>query len=351
MKRLMVLLMLLLTVCSSTLAESIDDVLKDCKLDKNRWKVVEWYKADSFVRFYDSDSLSVTGPGQFDVTISDYYYGTTCRKDSCAQLGSKHYHLEKWGFNSAESKGTLRSFSTQDANGDTVNTYDYPANMQIATELNKKSIETKTMLKIKDSLKADKTFTSEVPKQDKPKADNHYGRFAPLPQPIGSSDGEWVYLGRFIGTSGNTYLEAILNMKPFESTTARDGVFDVYYNHTHDRCKYYETGYSYGCILKFVPLDTNGNKLQRRGVYTELVDIGGGTKGAFAGSVKNVRRYDTATHELTETLVRDGYKDSELNPVTNYGYKGAVFSGVADSPFWRAFNNSKCPGDDGWKRR
>ena len=82
-----------------------------------------------------------------------------------------------------------------------------------------------------------------------------------------------------------------------------------------------------------------------------VVDIGGGTKGAFAGSVKNVRRYDTATHELTETLVRDGYKDSELNPVTNYGYKGAVFSGVADSPFWRAFNNSKCPGDDGWKRR
>ena len=52
MKKLMLLVMLLLTVCSSAFAESIDDVLKDCKLDRNHWKVVEWSKADHFVRFY-----------------------------------------------------------------------------------------------------------------------------------------------------------------------------------------------------------------------------------------------------------------------------------------------------------
>ena len=79
MKKLMLLVMLLLTVCSSAFAESIDDVLKDCKLDRNHWKVVEWSKADHFVRFYDSDSVSVTGPGQFEVIINDYYYGSTCR--------------------------------------------------------------------------------------------------------------------------------------------------------------------------------------------------------------------------------------------------------------------------------
>ena len=342
------LVMLLLTICSSAFAESIDDVLKDCKLDRNRWKVVEWCKVDNYVRFYDSKSVSVTGPGQFETIIYDYFYNGTCNSDSCKQRGNKHYHSEKVGFNATKSTSTLRSFATKDANENTIDSFEYPAKMQIAAEFNKKSIEAKTMLKIKDSLKNDKTFTAEVPKQDKPKADNHYGRFAPLPQPIGSSDGEWVYLGRFIGTSGNTYLEAVLNMKPFEGTTARDGVFDVYYNHTHDRCKYHDTGYSYGCILKFVPLDTNGNKLQRRGVYTELVDIGGGTKGAFVGSVKNVRRYDTATHQLVETLVRDGYKDSALNPVTSYGYKGAQFMGV-NNPFWHAFRNSKCPDDKGWK--
>lgn len=33
MKKLMMLAMLLLTVCSSACAESLDEVLKDCKLD------------------------------------------------------------------------------------------------------------------------------------------------------------------------------------------------------------------------------------------------------------------------------------------------------------------------------
>ena len=41
------LVMLSLTVCTSAFAESMDDVLKDCKLDRNRWKVVEWFKAEA----------------------------------------------------------------------------------------------------------------------------------------------------------------------------------------------------------------------------------------------------------------------------------------------------------------
>ena len=138
-------------------------------------------------------------------------------------------------------------------------------------------------------------------------------------------------------------------MKPFNGTTAQDGVLDVYYNHTHDRCSYHDTGFGFGCILKFVPLDMNGNKLQRQGFYTELVDISGGTKGAFVGSVKSVRRYDTETHQLVETFIRDGYKDSALNPVTSYGYKGAEFKGF-DNPFSHAFRSSKCPGDEFWKK-
>ena len=348
MKKLMLLVMLLLTICSSAFAESIDDVLKDCKLDRNRWKVVEWSKADNYVRFYDSESVSVTGPGQFETIIYDYFYSAICKSDSCKQRGNKHYHSEKVGFNATKSTSILRSISTKDANENTIDSFEYPAKMQIAAEFNKKSIEAKTMLKIKDSLKNDKEFTKEIPKQDIPKPVNNYGGFEPLPQPIGSADGEWIYLGRFIGPNNKTYLENILNMKPFNGTTAQDGVLDVYYNHTHDRCSYYETGYSFGCILKLVPLDMNGNKLQRQGFYTELVDISGGTKGIFVGSVISVRRFDTATHQLVETFVRDGYKDSALNPVTSYGYKGAEFMGVSN-PFWYAFQNSKCPDDKGWK--
>lgn len=161
MKKLILLVTLLLTVCSSVFAESMEDVLKDCKLDRSRWKIVEWSEADNFVRFYDPGSVSVTGPGQFDVTINDYYYGATCRKNSCSQLGSKHYHIETWGFNTTKSTGTLRSFSLEDANQDTVDAYDYPLSMQIKTKINKKSIEAKTILKIKDSLKSDEEFNKE----------------------------------------------------------------------------------------------------------------------------------------------------------------------------------------------
>ena len=342
--------MVLLSICSTTLAESVDDVLKDCKLDRNRWKVLEWFKADKFVRFYDSTSVTVTGPGQFDAVICDYFYDNTCRESNCVQRGSKHYHKEKWGFNSTNSTGTLRAFALEDAK-DTLDAYEYPTSMQIETELKRKSVEEKTMLKIKDTLKSDKSFAAEVPKQNKPKPKDNYGKFAPLPQPIGSTDGEWTYLGRFTGPTNLTYLENILKMTPFNGTTAQAGVLDVYYHHTHDRCHYYDTAFGYFCILKFVPLDMNGNRLQSRGVYTELVDIGGGTKGAFVGTVKSVRRYDTGTHQLVETYERDGYKDSLLNPVTSYGYKGAQFSGSGDNPFWRAYKDSKCPGDELWKRK
>lgn len=161
MKKLMMLVMLMLTICTSAFAESMEDVLKDCKLDRNRWKVVEWFKEDNFVRFYDSLSISYPGPGQFDAEICDYYYGTTCRENNCKQTGTKHYHTEKWGFNPDKSKGTLRAFATKDANGNMVDSYNYPANMQIANQIKSKSIEGRTMLKVKDSLKGGKTSSSK----------------------------------------------------------------------------------------------------------------------------------------------------------------------------------------------
>ena len=162
MQKLMVLVMLMLTICTSAFAESVEDVLKDCKLDKNRWKVVEWFKEDNFVRFYDSQSVSYPGPGQFDAEICDYYYGATCRENNCKQVGTKHYHTEKWGFNPDKSTGTLRAFATKDANGNTVVFYNYPANMQIANQIKSKSIEGRTMLKVKDLLKGNKTSSSKA---------------------------------------------------------------------------------------------------------------------------------------------------------------------------------------------
>ncbi len=345
MKKLFMLVMLLLMVCSSALAESVNDVLKDCKLETNRWKVVEWNKKEKYVRFYDSESLAVTGPGQFELITYDYFYANTCNEENCALRNSKHYHTEKNIYSTRNSKGKPLSFGKRDNDLNLVDSYEYPPSLQIPTDIERKSIGEKTMLKAKEGVKGNKLFASEGPKQEVTE-EPIYGGFVPLPQPIGSRDGEWVYLGRFIGPSNYSYLENILSMKQFTGTTAHEGVMDVYYYHTHDMCSSHEFGYGYSCILKLIPLDMNGKRFQRRGFYTELVDIGGGTKGAFVGSVTKVRKYDTETHELVETLVKDSPADSRLNPLTSYGYRGSDFSEQRfsrDNPFKHAFNNSACP--------
>lgn len=349
MKKLMLLVMLLLTVCSSAFAESIDDVLKDCKLDRNHWKVVEWSKADYFVRFYDSDSVSVTGPGQFEVIINDYYYGSTCRKDNCAQLGSKHYHIEKWGFNTANATGTLRSFSLKDANQETVDAYEYPTSMQIATDINKKSIEAKTVLKIKDSLKNDKEFTKEVKPKQEPVPQNtaplpKITGLVPMPMAIGASDGEWTYMGRYMSdTLHDSFMEWETRMKPYtsgaEKTGKLTGLYDVYFHHEHEGygegqgCTVYKIKESappflsgYACVLKIVPLSANGTPFKKSGIEygTWLLSLRGGSRGLYAIRLQRVRVFDNVTHKL-------------IADTTDYK---AINGNYNDQKFWQIQQNS-----------
>ena len=360
MKKLMLLVMLLLTVCSSAFAESIVDVLKDCKLDRNRWKVVEWSKADHFVRFYDSESVSVTGPGQFEVIINDYYYGSTCRKDNCAQLGSKHYHIEKWGFNTANATGTLRSFSLKDANQETVDAYEYPTSMQIATDINKKSIEAKTVLKIKDSLKNDKEFTKEVKPKQEPVSQNtaplpKITGLVPMPMAIGASDGEWTYLGRFIPPRNySALLEWETRMMPYTSSAESDNLYDVYYYHSHygkgDGQGCYVAPFNDGstirmgfsCVLKFVPLDRNGRPVKKSGGANgiHLFSMNGAAKGAFSARLSRIRTFDSVTHQLLVDVT------SFQNPNLNGKFSDVDYNVLSirnNSPFYKAMDMTTCP--------
>lgn len=354
MKKLMLLVMLLLTVCSSAFAESIDDVLKDCKLDRNHWKVVEWSKADHFVRFYDSDSVSVTGPGQFEVIINDYYYGSTCRKDNCAQLGSKHYHIEKWGFNTANATGTLRSFSLKDANQETVDAYEYPTSMQIATDINKKSIEAKTVLKIKDSLKNDKEFTKEVKPKQEPVPQNteplpKITGLVPMPMSIGASDGEWTYMGRYIQQNNYpTIFEWETRMRPYTGTAESTGLYDVYFNHRHglplsegQGCHIHETGWNYACVIKIVPLDFNGRRYNQSGTKfgTILLSMGGGTKGLFSAYLSRVRIFDNVTHQM---LVNVTSRENSSVSGNFHDYDRDIWEIRSNSPFYTAMKISNC---------
>lgn len=341
MKRITLLVMLLLSLCVTVFAESLEDVLKDCKLDRNRWKVAEWVKSEKYVRFYDSGSVTATGSDQFDLVICDYFYGAGCDVESCKLHKARHFHSEKWNCDAKALTKTIKNFTGMDADLKVVTSFEYPSSVLIPLPIKKNSVDGKTMLAAKELVKDDARKYNNVPaeKSSAGKPVNKNG-FAPLPQPIGSKDGEWTYLGRFIGPTNMTYTENILLMRPFESKAECDGVFDVYFYHIHnDRwCYESEIGYGYSCELKLVPLDRNGNIITRRGVCTELVHIGGGTKGAFCCSVSQVRRYDSLTHELIETIDNNSSKSNKLTSVTSYGGRYVVlmdeYSG--NNPFIQA---------------
>ena len=376
MKKLMLLVMLLLTFCSSAFAESVDDILKDCKLDRSRWQVVEWFKTEKFVRFYDTSSISVTGQEQFDVVIYDYFYGNDCGVENCKHRRSRHYHSEKLGYDTKALTKTLKYFDEQDENQNIVTSFAYPSNLQIPLSFKRKSIDEKTMLKAKELVKNDKSFAAEKPKQVSEDTRKNTTGFAPLPQPIGSKDGEWTYIGRFIGPNNLSYVENIMLMEPYESNSASEGVFDVYYFHKHgegssddgswcrvDRSHGDAFHYAYSCILKFVPLDKNGNRIQSKGIYTDIVSISGSSKGDYGYGVKQVRRFDTSTHELVTTKIakynpsthRSDIEETignnttsrRLNPPQGY-LLGSEFyrkygKRTESDPYWRAAENSNCP--------
>ena len=355
MKKFMLFLMLLLTVCSSAFAESIDGVLKDCKLDKTRWIVVEWSKADNFVRFYDSTSVTVTGPSQFDVVISDYYYGNTCNSDSCKQRGNKHYHSEKWRFNTTQSTGTLRSMTTKDLDENVVSSYDIPAKMQVESELNKKSIEAKTMQKIKALLKDDKKFTAEPKLSTEAKNTVNQPKIkglAPLPMPIGAVDGEWTYMGRYIsGGSSSSILEWETRLHPYTSSVETSGLYDVYFHHEHYEqvgnyegrgCYVVDMGgkftSNYGCVLKIVPLTYNGVPFNQSGEKygTVLLSTRGSSKGAYGVAIQRLRIFDNVTHQLLVNIA----DHKQLNG----NFQDYMFYKIREnSPYMKAMEMSNCP--------
>ena len=363
----LLLVTLSLTACTSVFAESLEDVLKDCKLDRSRWKVVEWFKADKFVRFYDPESVSVTGPGQFDAVICDYFYDKTCRQSNCVRLGSKHYHREKWGFNTAKSTGTLRSFSLEDAK-DTLDAYEYPLSMQIETDLKRNGLEDKTMQKIKEQVKGDKDFAAE-PKTS-PASDSQTQNAAPkikglvpLPMEIGASDGEWTYLGRFIPPGNySTLLEWETRMMPYTGSAETDNLYDVYYYHSHygngdgQGCLRVEVGngqtahFGFSCVLKFVSLDRNGRPEKKsggpHGIY--LFSMRGGARGTFAAEISRVRIFDSVTHQQL-TDITDTARDRNPNINGRFfdtDYK--VLNIRNNSPFYKAMHMTRDSPNGTW---
>ena len=371
MKKLLVLLMVLFSICSSVFAESFEDVLKDCKLDRSRWKVVEWFKVEKFVRLYDSQTVTVTGPGQFDAVIMDYYYDGDCGKDSCKFRKNRHYHSEKWGFDTTKATGTLRSFDTRDLDGNVVDSYNYPPKMQIASPLKRNSTEVKTMQKIKEPLKNNKDFAakeSTLSKEPDPSTDTTKLK-------IGDVDGQWTYIGRYGLPEGSnvTIKEFVLYAQPFHTEKMNvAALHDVYFYHVHGTdlysqeegvgCAWYtdertgkkwKTGYN--CVFKLVPLDRAGKPILESGpdgatIILSVIGRPHGPQQIFRLNLARYRTYDAISHQLlldvkdapnnslnrvSQKTLRNGQLHNMLN---EYGAKD-----FGDNMYRRAARMSNCP--------
>ncbi len=230
--------------------------------------------------------------------------------------------------------------------------------MQIATDINKKSIEAKTVLKIKDSLKNDKEFTKEVKPKQEPVPQNtaplpKITGLVPMPMAIGASDGEWRYMGRYIQqNSYPSFFEWETRMKPYTGTAESSGLYDVYFNHRHGAsssseeflgCEAYETGFRYGCVIKIVPLDSNGRRYNLSGTKygTYLLTMSGASKGTFAAWLHRIRVFDNVTHQMLinvtsreDSSIMGNFRDYDYNIMMNVR---------ESSPYYTAMRMSNCP--------
>ena len=178
-----------------------------------------------------------------------------------------------------------------------------------------------------------------------------FAALAPLPRPIGSADGEWVYMGRYLEYAApSSILEWETRMLPYTKNGEIDNLFDVYYHHEHNGsgegqgCKSMRLPsgeimkINYACILKIVPLDKTGRPFNKSGekYATRLVSMSGRAKGAFSARVDRLRTYDSATHTLLGNYTNHPQLNGNFPEYQfDWGVKGAT-------PFYKAWEMSGC---------
>lgn len=178
-----------------------------------------------------------------------------------------------------------------------------------------------------------------------------FAELAPLPQPIGSVDGEWIYLGRFLQYQPSpTVLEWETRLVPYTKSGEIDNLFDVYFYHEHSGkddgqgCKFMRLPSGgilksyYACVLKVVPLDRSGQRIQKPGEQfaTRLLSMSGRSKGAFAVRINRLRMFDSATHNL----ISESTDSQQLNG--SYNEVMADLKVKGESPYYKAMEMSGC---------
>ena len=126
MKRFLLLLLLLLTVCSSAFAE--------CNLNQARWKYL--YSTNEYGFYFDTLTLNVNSSGStFEVWECNYFPGkvSACNWPNCKEKGlesSEHYHYVLTEYDYRKRTLTYKSFVGRDNNGKVIVSYDEPSYLQ-----------------------------------------------------------------------------------------------------------------------------------------------------------------------------------------------------------------------------
>ena len=183
---------------------------------------------------------------------------------------------------------------------------------------------------------------------------------APMPMAVGAFDGEWIYLGRFIST-GNyaTLFEWETRMTQYSGSVETDNLYDVFYYHSHDGkgdghgcVRVRESNgniahYGFSCVLKFIPLNRNGNpkKISGSSDGIRLFSMRGGIRGVFAAGIERVRIFDSVTHQQLVDITNTA---RDQNPNVNGNFydssNSAIISIRNNSPFYKAMHmTSGCP--------
>ena len=181
-----------------------------------------------------------------------------------------------------------------------------------------------------------------------------FAAIAPMPMAVGASEGEWTYLGRFVSQRDfPSILEWETRLKPYTSSAEVNGLYDVYFHHEHygngegQGCYSYKlanmkspSNSEYSCILKIVPLDKKGVRINKPGgkFGTRLLSMFGGAKGVFQVRIDRMRIFDAVSHQMIGNTTNYSVLNGNFRD-----YDSSVMMIRSNSPFFKARAMSNCP--------
>lgn len=160
MKRLLVFLMMLFAVSATVFAANYE---KDCKLDLNRWLMLEEYPAGKYVRLFDSLKVYSLGSNRFEATLCDFYYSGHCKGQTCDSMnvnGTKHYHVRKLEFDMDHKKMFLKAVAILDKDGKELISREVPNDKKLPVTFDSNSDREYIMMRIKGYAKKENNHVS-----------------------------------------------------------------------------------------------------------------------------------------------------------------------------------------------